>query len=132
MLSRSCPPWALGRLNSGASAPTSGIGAFFVRATGALLACINGFLPRILQATRAFGPRALLSSLAVRPIVTYGYMFSGTGSNVYVQNLCQEADPLAYGLVNEHPAVEEETIDHKGAQETSCPGRCDVETGGRL
>jgi hypothetical protein len=59
-------------------------------------------------------------------------MLSGTGSNVYVQNLCQEADPLAYGLVNEHPAVEEETIDRKGVQETSCPGRCAVETGGLL
>jgi len=69
-------------------------------------------------------------------------MLSGTGSNVYVPNLCrgvereghdihllcQEADPLAYDLVNEHPPVEEETMDRKGAQETSYPGRCAVET----
>jgi hypothetical protein len=57
-------------------------------------------------------------------------MLSGTGSNVYVQKLCQVADPLAYGLVNEHPPVEEETIDRTGVQETSHPGRCAVETDG--
>jgi hypothetical protein len=31
MLNRSCPPWALGKLNSGASAPTSGTASFCLR-----------------------------------------------------------------------------------------------------
>ena len=82
----------------------------------------------------------------MRLIVTYGHILSGTGSNVYVQTLCrgverdshdvhllcQEADLLGYDLVSEHPTVEEETIDRKGAQDTTYPGRCTVETGGLL
>src|SRR3712207_1369019 len=37
MLSRSCPPWALGRLNSGASAPTSGAASMRLRRVKSIL-----------------------------------------------------------------------------------------------
>ena len=72
--------------------------------------------------------------------MTHGYMFSGSGSNVYVQNLCralvreghevhllcQEPHPLDYDFVNQHLAVEGETISPLGSQDTSYPGRCAV------
>jgi len=85
----------------------------------------------------------------VRLIMTHGYMLSGTGSNVYVQNLCcglvreghdvhllcQEPKPLAYHFVNESFTVEANDIERQGEQETSYPGRCAVyrpEIGGLL
>jgi glycosyltransferase involved in cell wall biosynthesis len=74
----------------------------------------------------------------VRLIMTHGYMLSGTGSNVYVQNLCralvregnevhllcQEPKPLAYDFVDEHFRVEAHDIEWREAQETTYPGRC--------
>ncbi len=85
----------------------------------------------------------------VRLIMTHGYMLSGTGSNVYVQNLCrglvreghdvhlvcQEKEPLAYDFVNESLAVDGAEIERQGERETSYPGRCAVyrpEIGGLL
>jgi glycosyltransferase involved in cell wall biosynthesis len=73
-------------------------------------------------------------------IMTHGYMFSGSGSNVYVQNLCrglvreghdvhllcQEPKPLAYDFVNEYSTVDGSDIERQGAQETSYPGHCSV------
>ena len=76
----------------------------------------------------------------VRLIMTHGYMLSGTGSNVYVQNLCrglvreghdlhllcQEPEPLAYDFVRECSTVEGDYIERQDEQETSYPGRCAV------
>ena len=76
----------------------------------------------------------------MRLIMTHGYMLSGTGSNVYVQNLCrglvrgghdvhllcQEKDPLAYDFVNERATVGGGDIERLGEQETPYPGRCVV------
>jgi glycosyltransferase involved in cell wall biosynthesis len=76
----------------------------------------------------------------VRLIMTHGYMLSGTGSNVYVQNLChalvregheiyllcQEREPLAYDFVAGHYVVDSERIEQRGAQETPYPGHCAV------
>jgi len=70
--------------------------------------------------------------------MTHGYMLSGTGSNIYVQNLCralvreghevhllcQERGPLAYDFVNEFCTVDRGTIEQRGEQVTSFPGRC--------
>jgi glycosyltransferase involved in cell wall biosynthesis len=72
--------------------------------------------------------------------MTHGYMLSGTGSNVYVQNLCralaregheihllcQEREALSYDFVAEHYAVDGEHIEQRGGQETPYPGRCAV------
>ena len=72
--------------------------------------------------------------------MTHGYMLSGTGSNIYVQNLCralvrggheihllcQEAEPLAYDFVGAHAAVDGARIERLGEKETSYPGRCVV------
>jgi glycosyltransferase involved in cell wall biosynthesis len=85
----------------------------------------------------------------VRLIMTHGYMLSGTGSNVYVQNLCrslvreghdvhllcQEKEPLAYDFVTGCATVDGGDIERQGEQETSYPGRCVVyrpEIGGLL
>jgi glycosyltransferase involved in cell wall biosynthesis len=85
----------------------------------------------------------------VRLIMTHGYMLSGTGSNVYVQNLCrglvreghdvhllcQEKEPLAYDFVNECSAVDGGGIERQDEQETPYAGRCVVyrpEIGGLL
>ncbi len=60
--------------------------------------------------------------------MTHGYMLTGTGSNVYVQNLCralvreghdvhllcQERDPLAHDFVAEHARVREDVIEKLG------------------
>src|SRR5918995_1334434 len=73
-------------------------------------------------------------------IMTHGYMFSGTGSNIYVQNLCralvreghdvhllcQEERPLDYEFVDEHASVDGAGIESLGDQETPHPGRCVV------
>jgi glycosyltransferase involved in cell wall biosynthesis len=72
--------------------------------------------------------------------MTHGYMLSGTGSNVYVQNLCralvrgghevhllcQEEHALDYDFVDEHASVDGEEIEKLGWQETPYPGRCVV------
>lgn len=72
--------------------------------------------------------------------MTHGYMFSGSGSNVYVQNLCralvreghdvhllcQEPSPLSYDFVNEHATANAEGTRTLGEQETPYPGRCVV------
>jgi glycosyltransferase involved in cell wall biosynthesis len=85
----------------------------------------------------------------MRLIMTHGYMLSGTGSNVYVQNLCrslvreghdvhllcQEPKPLAYDFVNECSTVDDNDVERQGEQETPYPGRCSVyrpEIGGLL
>ena len=76
----------------------------------------------------------------MRMIITHGYMFSGSGSNVYVQNLCralareghdvhllcQEPEPLAYDFVDEYATVSGEGVERRGEQETPYPGRCSV------
>jgi glycosyltransferase involved in cell wall biosynthesis len=67
-------------------------------------------------------------------------MLSGTGSNIYVQNLCrglvreghdihlicQEPEPLFYDFVAEHSTVHGDDIERQGEKETSYPGRCAV------
>jgi len=72
--------------------------------------------------------------------MTHGYMRSGTGSNVYVQNLrrglvregndmhvvCQEREPLAYDFVAEHHIVDGERVEERGEQEPPYPGKCAV------
>lgn len=72
--------------------------------------------------------------------MTHGYMLSGSGSNVYVQNLCralareghevhllcQEPRPLAYDFVDEHYRAGEAGIRRVGVQKTAYPGRCVV------
>lgn len=88
----------------------------------------------------ASASRALLSSVSMNLIMTHGYMFSGSGSNVYVQNLCralvregqdvhlicQEPDPLSYDFVDEHRAANANGTKTLGEQETLYPGRCVV------
>ena len=63
-------------------------------------------------------------------------MLSGTGSNIYVQNLCralsheghdvhlicQEPDPLDYDFVGEHATVDAEGSSRSGERETAYPG----------
>jgi glycosyltransferase involved in cell wall biosynthesis len=70
----------------------------------------------------------------------HGYMLSGTGSNVYVQNLCrglareghevhllcQEREALSYDFVAGHCIVDGERIERQGERETPYPGRCVV------
>ena len=72
--------------------------------------------------------------------MTHGYMLSGSGSNVYVQNLCralvrqghevhllcQEPHPLDYDFVSSHQTVDGDKIEKVGSQETVYPGRCAV------
>ena len=72
--------------------------------------------------------------------MTHGYMLSGSGSNVYVQNLCralvrmghnvhllcQDAEPLAYDFVDVHAVADGTGIESLGEQETPYPGRCVV------
>jgi glycosyltransferase involved in cell wall biosynthesis len=73
-------------------------------------------------------------------LMTHGYMLSGTGSNVYVQNLCralagmghdvhllcQEPNPLSYDFVNEHYRVSKEGIEKLGDKPSPFPGSCSV------
>ncbi|MGB3683410.1 MAG: glycosyltransferase family 4 protein [Rubrobacteraceae bacterium] len=72
----------------------------------------------------------------------HGYMLSGSGSNVYVQNLCralaraghevhllcQEPGPLDYDFVAGHYAADENGVTFQDGQETSYDGRCTVYT----
>ncbi|QYJ14248.1 D-inositol-3-phosphate glycosyltransferase [Rubrobacter xylanophilus DSM 9941] len=81
--------------------------------------------------------------------MTHGYMFSGSGSNVYVQNLCralagaghevhllcQEPAPLSYDFVDAHCRVDGAGVSLLGERKTPYPGRCVVynpEIGGLL
>jgi glycosyltransferase involved in cell wall biosynthesis len=90
-----------------------------------------------------------IESSFVKILMTHGYMLSGSGSNVYVQNLCralareghevhllcQEPRPLDYDFVNEHASASGSGIERLGEQETPYPGRCAVykpEIGGLL
>jgi len=73
-------------------------------------------------------------------LMTHGYMLSGTGSNVYVQNLCralvrgghevhllcQEEQPLGYEFVDEHASVDGADIEKLGGQKTPYAARCVV------
>ncbi len=72
--------------------------------------------------------------------MTHGYMLSGTGSNIYVQNLCralaemghhihllcQEADPLTFDFVNGHYRVGEGSVEMLGEKAPPYPGSCSV------
>ena len=72
--------------------------------------------------------------------MTHGYMLSGTGSNVYVQNLCrglvkmghnvhllcQEPDPLSYDFVNEHCRASEAGVKKLGEKTSPYPGSCAI------
>ena len=72
--------------------------------------------------------------------MTHGYMLSGTGSNVYVQNLCralvrgghevhllcQEEHALGYEFVDELASVDGAGIEKLGEQETPYAARCVV------
>jgi glycosyltransferase involved in cell wall biosynthesis len=76
----------------------------------------------------------------MRLIMTHGYMLSGTGSNIYVQNLCralvqeghdvhlicQEPDPLAFDFVDKHAKVDATKVENLGEQETPYSGHCVV------
>lgn len=67
-------------------------------------------------------------------------MFSGSGSNVYVQNLCralvreghdahvlcQEPSPLSYDFVDEHAAANADGIESLSVRHTRYPGKCIV------
>ena len=67
-------------------------------------------------------------------------MFDGTGSNVYVQNLCralakmghevhlicQEPSPLSYDFVNEHYKASGTEVELLGEKDSPYPGRCSV------
>ncbi len=72
--------------------------------------------------------------------MTHGYMLSGSGSNVYVQNLCralvrtgheihllcQEPYPLDYDFVDGHCTVGRKGIELRGKRGTPYSGRCTV------
>jgi glycosyltransferase involved in cell wall biosynthesis len=76
----------------------------------------------------------------MRLLMTHGYMLSGTGSNVYVQNLCraltrmghdvhllcQEPNPLSYDFVNGHYRASPEGIETLGEKPSPFPGSCYV------
>jgi glycosyltransferase involved in cell wall biosynthesis len=73
-------------------------------------------------------------------LMTHGYMLSGTGSNVYVQNLCraltgmghdvhllcQEPTPLSYDFVNVHYRVSAGGVEKLGEKPSPFPGSCSV------
>lgn len=73
-------------------------------------------------------------------LVTHGYLLSGTGSNVYVQNLCralvrqghdvhlvcQEPDPLSLDFVGSVFAAGADGLEALGEQSTPYPGSCGV------
>ena len=73
-------------------------------------------------------------------LMTHGYMLSGTGSNVYVQNLCralvrgghevhllcQEKHALHYEFVDEHASVSGAELEKLDEQETPYAARCVV------
>lgn len=73
-------------------------------------------------------------------LITHGYMLSGSGSNIYVQNLCralvrsghevhllcQEPHPLNYDFVSEHYLANAEGLELRAKQETPYENRCAV------
>lgn len=73
-------------------------------------------------------------------IMTHGYMLSGSGSNIYVQNLCralvrnghelhllcQDARPLEYDFVGSTLTADKEGVRLAGQRETGYPGSCAV------
>ncbi len=73
-------------------------------------------------------------------LMTHGYMLSGSGSNIYVQNLCralvrtgheihllcQEPRPLDYDFVGEYCAASQGGIELRGKRETPYEGHCVV------
>ncbi|HKZ26888.1 MAG TPA: glycosyltransferase, partial [Rubrobacteraceae bacterium] len=73
-------------------------------------------------------------------LMTHGYMLSGTGSNVYVQNLCralvklghdvhllcQEPSPLSYDFVNAHYRASAKGVEKLGEKTSPYPGSCHV------
>ncbi|MBA2442261.1 MAG: glycosyltransferase, partial [Rubrobacter sp.] len=73
-------------------------------------------------------------------VMVHGYMLSGSGSNIYVQNLCralvrtgydvhllcQDGDPLAYDFVNGSYTAGKGGIERRAGQETPYAGRCNV------
>ena len=73
-------------------------------------------------------------------LMTHGYILSGTGSNVYVQNLCrglvkmghdvhllcQESEPLSYDFVNEHHQASARGIALLEEKTSPYPGFCAV------
>jgi glycosyltransferase involved in cell wall biosynthesis len=73
-------------------------------------------------------------------LMTHGYMLSGTGSNVYVQNLCralvklghdvhllcQEPSPLSYDFVNTHYRASARGVEKLGDKASPYPGSCHV------
>jgi glycosyltransferase involved in cell wall biosynthesis len=76
----------------------------------------------------------------MRLLMTHGYMLSGTGSNVYVQNLCralvreghdvyllcQEPEPMRYDFVGKHAKVDGDLIEDLDGRETPYAGSCAV------
>jgi glycosyltransferase involved in cell wall biosynthesis len=76
----------------------------------------------------------------MRLLMTHGYMLSGTGSNVYVQNLCrglakmghevhllcQEPEPLSYDFVNEHCTASGAGVALLAEKASPFPGFCAV------
>lgn len=76
----------------------------------------------------------------MRLLMTHGYMLSGTGSNVYVQNLCrglvkighnvhllcQEPDALSYDFVNEHYRASEAGVEKIEEKASPYSGFCAV------
>jgi glycosyltransferase involved in cell wall biosynthesis len=76
----------------------------------------------------------------MRLLMTHGYMLSGTGSNVYVQNLCralvkmghdvhllcQEPNPLSHDFVNEHYRASVKGVRMVEERATPYPGHCAV------
>jgi glycosyltransferase involved in cell wall biosynthesis len=82
----------------------------------------------------------LVFSKVMGLLMTHGYMLSGTGSNVYVQNLCralagmghdvhllcQEPNPLSYDFVTGHYRVGQGGIEKLGEKGSPHPGSCSV------
>ncbi len=77
----------------------------------------------------------------MRILMTHGYLLTGSGSNVYVQNLCralveeghevhllcQEPNSLDHDFVSEWNVVSASAgVERKGEQKTPYPGRCAV------
>ncbi|TCJ18425.1 glycosyltransferase [Rubrobacter taiwanensis] len=73
-------------------------------------------------------------------LITHGYMLTGTGSNVYVQNLCralvraghevhllcQEPHPTRFDFVNRALRADSSGVELLAEQRTPYPGRCSV------
>src|SRR5919199_6424858 len=76
----------------------------------------------------------------MRLLMTHGYMLSGTGSNIYVQNLCrglvrmghdvhllcQEPNPHSYNFVDAHYRAGADGVEKLGEKTSTYPGSCSV------